>query len=55
MDDPVVTELILKHSSAEGFERRPIASGEVLDRCLLPLVNEGFKCLEEGIAQVVTI
>ena len=21
------------------------------DRCLLPLVNEGFKCLEEGIAQ----
>ena len=23
----------------------------MLDRCLLPLVNEGFKCLEEGIAQ----
>ena len=23
----------------------------MLDRALLPLVNEGFKCLEEGIAQ----
>jgi len=43
--------MIRTHSDAEGIARRDISEKEVLDRCLLPLVNEGFKCLEEGIAQ----
>lgn len=51
VDDAEVGAMIEAHSAAEGFTRRAIAPSEVLDRCLLPLVNEGFKCLEEGIAQ----
>ncbi|KAL3945767.1 MAG: hypothetical protein SGBAC_000156 [Bacillariaceae sp.] len=29
----------------------PLAENEVIERVLFPLVNEGFKCLEEGVAQ----
>jgi 3-hydroxyacyl-CoA dehydrogenase len=51
VDDPEVEKMILEHSARAGFTRRAIEPAEVLDRCLLPLVNEGFKILEEGIAQ----
>ena len=29
----------------------PLEDKEIVERVLFPLVNEGFKCLEEGIAQ----
>ena len=51
VDDPEVVAMIEAHSAALGMARREISAEEVLDRCLLPLVNEGFKVLEEGIAQ----
>jgi len=51
VDDPVVEQLLVEHSAAEGFTRRDVGPSEVVDRLLLPLVNEGFKCLEQGIAQ----
>lgn len=51
VDDPEVASMIEKHSAALGMTRREISADEVLDRCLLPMVNEGFKVLEEGIAQ----
>ncbi len=51
VDDPGVAQLIVDHSAAEGIARRGFGADEVVDRCLLPLVNEGFKCIEEGIAQ----
>jgi 3-hydroxyacyl-CoA dehydrogenase/enoyl-CoA hydratase/carnithine racemase len=39
----------------EGVRRssspRPLTCGEIIERVLYPLVNEGFKCLEEGIVQ----
>ena len=31
-----------------GIERRQISDEEILDRCLLPMINEGAKILEEG-------
>ena len=33
--------------------RRPrkISSEEIVERCFYALINEGFKCLEEGIAE----
>src|SRR5690606_15205880 len=34
-----------------GFNRRSIGAEEILERCLLALVNEGAKILEEGIAE----
>ena len=48
--DPLVDELVLKVSQGLGYRRREIDAQEILDRCLLALVNEGAKILEEGIA-----
>ncbi|MDH3232864.1 MAG: 3-hydroxyacyl-CoA dehydrogenase NAD-binding domain-containing protein [Alphaproteobacteria bacterium] len=49
--DPVVEELIVKTSEERGIERRQISDEEILQRCMYPLINEGAKILEEGIAQ----
>ena len=35
-----VETMIVEHSAAAGATRRPMGADEVLDRCLLPLVNE---------------
>ena len=35
----------------DGIERREIGDAEIVDRCILALVNEGAKILGEGIAQ----
>lgn len=51
MVDPEVDALIAAHSTAVGCTRRVILAQEVVDRTLLALVNEGFKIVEEGIAQ----
>jgi len=48
---PEVEAMIVETSKELGIARRAISDEEVLDRCLLPLVNEGFRILEEGIAQ----
>ncbi|MDH4610234.1 3-hydroxyacyl-CoA dehydrogenase [Pseudomonas sp. BN102] len=48
--DPEVDALVLQVSEQLGFDRRDIGAEEILERCLLALVNEGAKILEEGIA-----
>jgi 3-hydroxyacyl-CoA dehydrogenase len=48
--DPQVDALVLKVSQGLGYRRRVIEPQEILERCLLALVNEGAKILEEGIA-----
>jgi len=48
--DPEIEELIVEASRELGFERRRIDDSEILERCLYPLINEGAKILEEGIA-----
>ena len=48
--DPEVAALIERASAAEGVTRRAIGQEEILDRLLLPMVNEGARILEEGIA-----
>ncbi|MEP5765985.1 MAG: 3-hydroxyacyl-CoA dehydrogenase NAD-binding domain-containing protein [Halieaceae bacterium] len=47
---PMVEEIILQFSSAAGLERRAISEEEILERCIYPMINEGAKILEEGIA-----
>jgi 3-hydroxyacyl-CoA dehydrogenase len=47
---PVVEHLILGLAAKQGIERRPIGDQEILERCLYPMINEGVKILEEGIA-----
>ena len=49
--DPVVNELVLQVSADNGFRRREVSDQEILERCMYPLVNEGAKILEEGLAQ----
>ncbi len=48
--DPVVEELIVSASREMGIARREISGEEIVERCILALVNEGAKILEEGIA-----
>ena len=47
----MVEEIILTKSREEGFERRAIGDDEILERLVYPMINEGAKILEEGIAQ----
>ncbi|MCW1935540.1 3-hydroxyacyl-CoA dehydrogenase [Pseudomonas sp. MDMC_285] len=48
--DPEVDALVQAESERLGFSRRDIGNEEILERCLLALVNEGAKILEENIA-----
>lgn len=48
--DVEVDALVLKASQGLGFRRREIADEEIIERCLLALVNEGAKILEAHIA-----
>ncbi|MEN2991693.1 3-hydroxyacyl-CoA dehydrogenase NAD-binding domain-containing protein [Tistrella sp. BH-R2-4] len=48
--DPKIEQLIVEASKAAGIERREISDEEILKRCLYALINEGAKCLEEGMA-----
>ncbi|MEX6502944.1 3-hydroxyacyl-CoA dehydrogenase [Pseudomonas zhanjiangensis] len=48
--DPEVDALVQQVSEQLGFARRAVGAEEILERCLLALVNEGAKILEEGIA-----
>ncbi|WP_341705477.1 3-hydroxyacyl-CoA dehydrogenase NAD-binding domain-containing protein [Ferrovibrio sp.] len=50
LPDPVTEEIILASAKEQGIERRAISDEEIVQRCMYPLVNEGAKILEEGIA-----
>ncbi len=50
LPDAEVAALIEKVSAAEDVIRRPIPRDEILDRLVLPMVNEGARILEERIA-----
>ena len=48
--DPEVEELIISFAQEKQIKRRPISKEEIIERCLYPMINEGFKILEEGMA-----
>ncbi|RRH86883.1 3-hydroxyacyl-CoA dehydrogenase [Mesorhizobium tamadayense] len=48
--DPEVEALIRDKAVERGVARREIGADEIIERTLYPLVNEGAKILEEGIA-----
>jgi 3-hydroxyacyl-CoA dehydrogenase len=50
LPDPEVEALIAASAREQGITRRTIGDEEILTRCLYPLVNEGARILEEGIA-----
>jgi 3-hydroxyacyl-CoA dehydrogenase len=47
---PVVEEIIRGFSEKAGHALREINDQEILERCIYPMINEGAKILEEGIA-----
>lgn len=50
LPDPEVERLIRAAAARLGIERRAIAAEEIVERTVLPMVNEGARILEEGIA-----
>jgi 3-hydroxyacyl-CoA dehydrogenase len=48
--DPEVAEWLRKWAIEAGIPQRKISQEEIVNRCILALVNEGARILEEGIA-----
>ena len=46
----VVEQLILDLAAKKGITRRAVSDEEILQRCIYPMINEGAKILEEGMA-----
>lgn len=51
LPDPVVDGIIEDCAREAGIVRRPVSDEEIVERCILALVNEGALIIEEGIAQ----
>jgi 3-hydroxyacyl-CoA dehydrogenase len=49
-DDPEAIAILRARAAKLGIERRDHSEEEILERCLFPLMNEGLRILEEGIA-----
>lgn len=51
VEDPAVAEICRQLAADHNItQRTDIADAEIVERCLLPLVNEGARILDEGIA-----
>jgi 3-hydroxyacyl-CoA dehydrogenase len=50
-DDPEAIALLKRRATELGVEQRLHTDQEIQERCLFPLLNEGLKILDEGIAQ----
>ena len=48
--DPEVEKLIVDASVRLGVKRRNVSKEEIIERLVYPMVNEGARILEEGIA-----
>ncbi|RMF09497.1 MAG: 3-hydroxyacyl-CoA dehydrogenase [Alphaproteobacteria bacterium] len=48
--DPEVEALIRSEAQKLGIEQREVDDTEIVARCLYPMINEGARILEEGIA-----
>jgi len=51
LPDPAVDAIIAAYRAEIGATPRSIDAGEIVDRCILALVNEGARILGDGIAQ----
>jgi len=51
IDDMDACSLVQSIAARHGVQpRQAISSEEIVERCMLPLINEGYRILEEGIA-----
>jgi 3-hydroxyacyl-CoA dehydrogenase len=51
VEDPEVTRIIELERKRKGIAPRGFSPGEISRRCLLAMVNEGARLVEEGVAQ----
>ncbi len=49
--DPEVEQLIVETAAQRGIARRAIGMDEIVERLLFPMINEGARILQEGIAR----
>lgn len=49
-EEPLVLDLIERLATKRGITRREISAEEIVERCILVLINVGAKVLEEGVA-----
>lgn len=49
-DDPEAVAILRARAKALGVPQRTHGAEEILERCLYPLLNEGIRILEEGVA-----
>lgn len=49
--DPYVDDVIAQAAAAKGVQRREVSDEEIVERCMLALINEAAKLLDEGVAQ----
>lgn len=47
---PLVEEIIGEFVTKAGKQQREVSDQEILERCIYPMINEGAKILDEGIA-----
>jgi 3-hydroxyacyl-CoA dehydrogenase len=50
LPDPEIEKIILDTSARLGVNRRPIGEEEIVERMILPMINEGARILDEKIA-----
>jgi len=50
LPDPEATQLVRNGAAEAGIPQRQISAGEIVDRCLYALVNEGARILDDGYA-----
>jgi 3-hydroxyacyl-CoA dehydrogenase len=48
--DPVLDQIVEDEAKKHGIERKPILDEVIIKRLIYPLINEGAKILQEGIA-----
>jgi 3-hydroxyacyl-CoA dehydrogenase len=51
LDDPEVAALIRAEADRLGIAQRTFSDEEIVERTIYPLINEGARILEEGVAQ----
>ena len=49
--DPEVDAVIAAESERLGLERHPIPQDEIIERLVFPMINEGARILDEGVAE----
>ncbi|HEX2653962.1 MAG TPA: 3-hydroxyacyl-CoA dehydrogenase NAD-binding domain-containing protein [Xanthobacteraceae bacterium] len=50
LPDPEVEQMIVAASARLGIKRRAIDTQEIVERLIFPMINEGARILEEGVA-----